>query len=249
MWLKKLLLIISVLGILTVGCENKTVEKEEKPSSSETTSSNTNDKKETLTDSEYRAKLDQSFNDIDPYTTAYLKSVNSGSIQMDNEDWRKEVITILRGFETVSNDMLSISASNKYSKLHSTMVEAMQGFSDASFIMKNALTAKDVNEFQKGHDLMQKSARKYTEIFPLLREIDGKQTTTPNIPNPTPKTTPVPKTEEPAVPKEQVPPSTYDPKKDSANYDKHGNYKPVDQLTPEEIKKEAEEFMTDYLNR
>ncbi|MGR5961273.1 hypothetical protein ACT7DM_30665 [Bacillus cereus] len=59
----------------------------------------------------------------------------------------KEVITILRGFETVSNDMLSISASNKYSKLHSTMVEAMQGFSDASFIMKNALTAKHVNEF------------------------------------------------------------------------------------------------------
>ncbi|MGR5961274.1 hypothetical protein ACT7DM_30670 [Bacillus cereus] len=86
---------------------------------------------------------------------------------------------------------------------------------------------------------MQKSARKYTEIFPLLREIDGKQTTTPNIPNPTPKTTPVPKTEEPAVPKEQVPPSTYDPKKDSANYDKHGNYKPVDQLTPEEIKKRS----------
>ncbi|KYZ65854.1 DUF7018 domain-containing (lipo)protein [Bacillus sp. GZT] len=243
--MKKLLLTISVLGILTVGCENKTVEKEEKPSSSETTSSNTNDKKEILTDSEYRAKLDKSFNDIDPYTTAYLKTVNSGSIQMDNEDWRKEVITTLRGFEIVSNDMLSISAPNKYSNLHSTMVEAMQGFSDASFIMKDALAAKDLNKFQKGHDLMQKSARKYTEIFPLLREIDGKQITTPNIPNPTP----APKTEEPVVPKEQVPPSTYDPKKDSANYDKYGNYKPVDQMTPEEIKKEAEEFMTDYLNR
>lgn len=228
-----------------VGCENKTVEKEEKTSSSETPSSNTNNKKEVLTDSEYRAKLDQSFNDIDPYTTAYLKIVNSGSIQMDNEDWRKEVITILRGFETVSKDMLSISAPNKYSKLHSTMVEAMQGFSDASFIIKDALAAKDIHGFQKGHELMQKSARKYTEIFPLLREIDGKQITTPNIPNPTP----VPKTEEPAVLKEQVPPSTYDPKKDSANYDKHGNYKPVDQMTPEEIKKEAEEFMTDYLNR
>ncbi|MFB6434401.1 hypothetical protein [Bacillus thuringiensis] len=240
--MKKLLLIISALGILMVGCENKTVEKEEKTSSSETLSSNTNNKKEVLTDSEYRAKLDQSFNDIDPYTTAYLKIVNSGSIQMDNEDWRKEVITILRGFETVSKDMLSISAPNKYSKLHSTMVEAMQGFSDASFIMKDTLAAKDINGFQKGHELMQKSARKYTEIFPLLREIDGKQITTP-------KTTPVPKTEEPAVLKEQVPPSTYDPKKDSANYDKHGNYKPVDQMTPEEIKKEAEEFMTDYLNR
>ncbi|MDA2732896.1 hypothetical protein PDR34_24395 [Bacillus cereus] len=247
--MKRLLLIISILGILTVGCENKSVEKEEKASSSETNSSNTNDKKEILTDSEYRAKLDKSFNDIDPYTTTYLKIVNSGSIQMDNEDWRKEVITTLRGFEIVSNDMLSISAPNKYSNLHSTMVEAMQGFSDASFIMKDALAAKDINEFNKGHDLMQKSARKYTEIFPILREIDSKQTTTPSVPSSVPKTTPAPKTEEPAAPKEQVPPSTYDPKKDSANYDKHGNYKPVDQMTPEEIKKEAEEFMTDYLNR
>ncbi|AJH80254.1 hypothetical protein FOC88_27455 (plasmid) [Bacillus thuringiensis] len=239
--MKRLLLIISILGILTVGCENKSVEKEEKASSSETTSSNTKDKKEILTDSEYRAKLDKSFNDIDPYTTTYLKIVNSGSIQMDNEDWRKEVITTLRGFEIVSNDMISISAPNKYSNLHSTMVEAMQGFSDASFIMKDALAAKDINEFNKGHDLMQKSARKYTEIFAILREIDSKQTTTPSVPSSVPKTTP--------APKEQLPPSTYDPKKDSANYDKHGNYKPVDQMTPEEIKKEAEEFMTDYLNR
>ncbi|MGH1256697.1 MULTISPECIES: DUF7018 domain-containing (lipo)protein [Bacillus] len=241
--MKKLLLIISILGILTAGCENSTVEKEEESSSSETTASNTNDKKQALSDSEYRTKLDKSFNDIDPYTTAYLKIVNSGSIQMDNEDWRKEIINILRGFEIVSNDMLTINAPNKYSKLHSTMVEAMQGFSDASFIMKDALAAKDVNGFQKGHNLMQKSARKYTEIFPLLREIDEKQITTPNVPNPAPKT------EEPAVPKEQVPPPTYDPKKDSANYDKHGNYKSIDQMTPEEIKKEAEEFMTDYLNR
>lgn len=247
--MKKLLLIISILGILTVGCDNSTVEKKEESSSSETTASNTNDKKQALSDSEYRTKLDKSFNDIDPYTTAYLKIVNSGSIQMDNENWRKEIITILRGFEIVSNDMLSINAPNKYSELHSTMVEAMQGFSDASFIMKDALAVKDVNGFQKGHNLMQKSARKYTEIFPLLRQIDGKQITTPNVPNPAPKTTPVPKTEEPAVSKEQVPPPTYDPKKDSANYDKHGNYKPIDQMTPEEIKKEAEEFMTDYLNR
>ncbi|KAA0766379.1 hypothetical protein [Bacillus sp. SH5-2] len=246
--MKKLLLITSILGILTVGCENNTVKKEEESSSIETTASNTNDKKEVLSDSEYRTKLDKSFNDIDPYTTAYLKTVNSGSIQMDNEEWRKEIINILRGFEIVSNDMMSINAPNKYSKLHSTMVEAMQGFLDASFIMKDALAYRDVNAFQKGHDLMKQSARKYTELFPLLREIDGKQITTPSAPNSIPKTT-TPKKEEPAAPKEQIPPPTYDPKKDSANYDKYGNYKPIDQMTPEEIKKEAEDFLTDYLNR
>lgn len=43
--------------------------------------------------------------------------------------------------------------------------------------------------------------------------------------------------------------STYDPKKDSANYDKHGNYKPVDQMTPEEIKKEAEDMLKEALER
>ncbi|WP_017149755.1 hypothetical protein [Bacillus bingmayongensis] len=38
-------------------------------------------------------------------------------------------------------------------------------------------------------------------------------------------------------PKKSAPPSTHDPKKDSANYDKNGNYKPVDKMTPDEIKK------------
>ncbi|MBJ7987816.1 hypothetical protein [Bacillus cereus] len=247
--MKKLLVTISFLGLLIVGCENNPVEQEEKSTSSETTANTTNEKKVVLSDSEYRTKLEKSFEDIDPYLTDYLKIVNTTSIQMENEEWRKEVSTILRGFETVSNDMISIDAPNKYSKLHHTQIEALQGFLDASFIMKNALAARDVNGFQKGHNLMQQSARKYTEIFPLLREIDGKQITTPNVPNPAPKTTPAPKIEEPVIPKEPVPPSTYDPKKDSSNYDKHGNYKPVDQMTPEEIKKEAEEFMTDYLNR
>lgn len=249
MYVKRLLFIISILGVLIVGCENTPVEKEEKSTSSETTANNTNEKKEVLSDSEYRTKLEKSFKDIDPYTTEYLKTVNTTSIQMENEEWRKEISTILRGFEIVSNDMIAIDAPNKYSKLHHTLIEAMQGFSDASFIMKDALAARDVNKFLKGHNLMKQSARKYTEIFPLLREIDGKQITTPNVPNSVPKTTPAPKTEEPVVPKEQVPPSTYDPKKDSANYDKHGNYKPIDQMTPEEIQKEAEGFLTDYLNR
>ncbi|SIR94944.1 hypothetical protein SAMN05878494_5362 [Bacillus cereus] len=44
-------------------------------------------------------------------------------------------------------------------------------------------------------------------------------------------------------------PSTYDPKKDSANYDSNGNYKPVDQMKPEEIKKELEGMLEESLNR
>ncbi|WP_227494732.1 hypothetical protein [Bacillus mycoides] len=47
----------------------------------------------------------------------------------------------------------------------------------------------------------------------------------------------------------QEAPSTYDPKKDSANYDANGNYKPVDQMKPEEIKKELEGFLEDSLKR
>lgn len=43
--------------------------------------------------------------------------------------------------------------------------------------------------------------------------------------------------------------STYDPKKDSANYDANGNYKPVDQMKPEEIKKELEGMLKESLNR
>ncbi|WP_240514193.1 hypothetical protein [Bacillus cereus] len=43
--------------------------------------------------------------------------------------------------------------------------------------------------------------------------------------------------------------STYDPKKDSANYDANGNYKPVDQMKPEEIKKELEGMLEESLNR
>ncbi len=43
--------------------------------------------------------------------------------------------------------------------------------------------------------------------------------------------------------------STYDPKKDSANYDANGNYKPVDQMKPEEIKKELEGILEESLNR
>ncbi len=44
-------------------------------------------------------------------------------------------------------------------------------------------------------------------------------------------------------------PSTYDPKKDSANYDSNGNYKPVDQMKPEEIKKELEGMLEESLTR
>ncbi len=43
--------------------------------------------------------------------------------------------------------------------------------------------------------------------------------------------------------------STYDPKKDSSNYDANGNYKPIDQMTPEEIKKEAEDMLKEALER
>lgn len=43
--------------------------------------------------------------------------------------------------------------------------------------------------------------------------------------------------------------STYDPKKDSANYDSNGNYKPVDQMKPEEIKKELEGMLEESLTR
>ncbi len=43
--------------------------------------------------------------------------------------------------------------------------------------------------------------------------------------------------------------STYDPKKDSANYDANGNYKPVDQMKPEEIKKELEGMLEESLTR
>ncbi|MGG0275719.1 hypothetical protein [Bacillus rhizoplanae] len=49
--------------------------------------------------------------------------------------------------------------------------------------------------------------------------------------------------------KEQAPPPTYDPKKDSANYDKNGNYKPVDEMTPDEVKKELEGMLEDSLKR
>ena len=43
--------------------------------------------------------------------------------------------------------------------------------------------------------------------------------------------------------------STYDPRKDSANYDTKGNYKPVDEMTPEEIRKEAGEMLKEALER
>ncbi|WP_411543178.1 hypothetical protein [Bacillus cereus] len=43
--------------------------------------------------------------------------------------------------------------------------------------------------------------------------------------------------------------STYDPKKDSANYDANGNYKPVDQMKPEEIKKELEGMLEESLKK
>ncbi|MDM5153660.1 hypothetical protein QUF88_07405 [Bacillus sp. DX1.1] len=90
----------------------------------------------------------------------------------------------------------------------------------------------------------------------LLNKVDpqiwGAISPNTNItPTPVPKqeqpTTP--KYEQPALPKEQNPPSMYDPKKDSANYDKNGNYKPVDEMKPEEIKEELEGFIEDYVNR
>lgn len=50
-------------------------------------------------------------------------------------------------------------------------------------------------------------------------------------------------------PNESVPPSTNEPKKNSADYDKNGNYKPVDQMKPEEIKKELEGMLEESLTR
>ncbi|TKJ02427.1 hypothetical protein FC702_18335 [Bacillus cereus] len=46
-----------------------------------------------------------------------------------------------------------------------------------------------------------------------------------------------------------VPPSTNEPKTNTADYDKNGNYKPVDQMTPEEIRKEAEGMLKEALER
>ncbi|SCC25261.1 Uncharacterized protein BCZB5J_02221 [Bacillus cereus] len=46
-----------------------------------------------------------------------------------------------------------------------------------------------------------------------------------------------------------VPPSTNDLKRNSANYDKDGNYKPVDKMTPEKIRKEAETMLKEVLER
>ncbi|WP_420685832.1 hypothetical protein [Bacillus cereus] len=48
---------------------------------------------------------------------------------------------------------------------------------------------------------------------------------------------------------ESVPPSTNDSKRNSADYDKDGNYKPVDQMKPEEIRKEAEGMLKEALER
>ncbi|PFL71969.1 hypothetical protein [Bacillus anthracis] len=48
---------------------------------------------------------------------------------------------------------------------------------------------------------------------------------------------------------ESVPSSTNDPKRNSADYDKDGNYKPVDEMTPEEIRKEAETMLKEALER
>ncbi|ENQ3112618.1 hypothetical protein CN504_17580 [Bacillus anthracis] len=66
-----------------------------------------------------------------------------------------------------------------------------------------------------------------------------------------------PKTEEPPSSQitsrekhnESVSPSTNDSKRNSADYDKDGNYKPVDQMKPEEIKKEAEDMLKEALER
>ncbi|MFH7834762.1 hypothetical protein [Bacillus luti] len=48
---------------------------------------------------------------------------------------------------------------------------------------------------------------------------------------------------------ESVPSSTNEPKKNSADYDKNGNYKPVEQMKPEEIKKELEGMLEESLTR
>ncbi|PFM11740.1 hypothetical protein COJ40_08790 [Bacillus cereus] len=53
----------------------------------------------------------------------------------------------------------------------------------------------------------------------------------------------------PSSSKGQGAPSTYDPKKNSADYDKKGNYKPVDEMKPEEIQKELEGFLEDALKQ
>lgn len=48
---------------------------------------------------------------------------------------------------------------------------------------------------------------------------------------------------------DSVPPSSSESKENSADYDKNGNYKPVDQMKPEEIKKELEGMLEESLNR
>ncbi|MCU4770178.1 hypothetical protein [Bacillus toyonensis] len=50
-------------------------------------------------------------------------------------------------------------------------------------------------------------------------------------------------------PNGSIPSSTNEPKKNSADYDKNGNYKPVDQMKPEEIKKELEGMLEESLTR
>jgi len=48
---------------------------------------------------------------------------------------------------------------------------------------------------------------------------------------------------------DSVPPSSIKSKENSSDYDKNGNYKPVDQMKPEEIKKELEGMLEESLNR
>ncbi|MGG5770653.1 hypothetical protein [Bacillus wiedmannii] len=50
-------------------------------------------------------------------------------------------------------------------------------------------------------------------------------------------------------PNGSIPSSTNEPKKNSADYDKDGNYKPVDRMKPEEIKKELEGMLEESLTR
>ncbi|PEC56474.1 hypothetical protein COE20_14050 [Bacillus cereus] len=48
---------------------------------------------------------------------------------------------------------------------------------------------------------------------------------------------------------DSVPPSSSESKENSANYDKNGNYKPVDQMKPEEIKKELEGMLEESFKK
>lgn len=94
---------------------------------------------------------------------------------MENAAWTKTVGEMLYSLDAISKEVHSIDTDSRYKEAHKLLDDTFNGFDEGSFILKDALATKDVEKFKKGNQVMQNTAVKMNEVFPMINKIADSQ--------------------------------------------------------------------------